>query len=168
MRNPKAKSKSTQKRRLPPSQNATATAAGVSAKDVEEMSHDDGTVIVVAEIGKSKGGNVAGYMAQLHNEEGHIIDCLPTLYPKPTPCAHAARKAWPSNTVDEGKALTAFFSAFTGRWNDFIGLKGDKREDEAEVLKLLNDLYPEDEASDTILRKADKADKAEPVEVAEA
>jgi hypothetical protein len=144
--------KSSTPRRLTPAQSAAATAGGITPAEVHELTEDNGIRIVVAEIGKSKGGNVAGYQAQLHNAEGYIIKQLPTLYPKPTTCAHAAREAWPAEEIDEGKALRALFSAFVGRWNDFIGLKAKNRLDEIGLLSQLAPLYT------STVKKADKAE----------
>ena len=135
-------------RRLTTAQSAVATAAGVHPKDVHSLTdQSDGESIVVIEMGKSKGGNCAGYMVQLHDSEGKILEVDNTLYPVGNGARTAilaGRKRWGSAEVDEGKALMAFFSSFTKRWNDFNDLKKNDRLDESTVLTLVNKTYRAD------------------------
>jgi len=128
-------------RRMTPAQSATATAAGVHPKDVQSLAEDNGDRIVVGEVGKSKGGNVAGYMVQLHDGDGNIIGMDMTLYPKATTAIAKGREQWESAQIDEGKALRSFFAQFTLRWNDFVDLTKNDRLGEAAVLDKLMKLY---------------------------
>jgi hypothetical protein len=128
-------------RRMTPAQSATAAGAGIPQSEIQGLAEDNGDRIVVVEVGKSKGGNTAGYMVQLHDGDGNIINMDMTLYPKATTAIAKGREQWESAQIDEGKALRSFFAQFTLQWNDFVGSTKNNRLGEAAVLDKLMKLY---------------------------
>ena len=122
------------KRRLTSAQSAVANQAGVSLKDAQELVNDD-EYIVLIQLEKSKGGNGAGYQLHRLDGEGRILQVDPTVYPNASTAMKKGREQWPAASIDEGKALNAFFAGFMERFNAFMNTTRSS----AEVLALCNE-----------------------------
>jgi len=126
---------------MTPAQSATAAGAGIPQSEIQGLAEDNGDRIVVVEVGKSKGGNTAGYMVQLHDGDGNIINMDMTLFSKSTTAINKGREHRVTAPCDEGRALRSLLDQFTLQWNDFVGSTKNNRLGEAAVLDKLMKLY---------------------------